>query len=106
MLMVISSRAELLLRGGDMEAKQRRYVEDIKSASSKSRDLTQQLLAAARQQVLQPEVINLNEVISSTMRLLRSSIGEDIDIRMDLRPSLWPVFADPGKLHQVLMNLA
>jgi PAS domain S-box-containing protein len=106
MLMVISSRAELLLRGVDIQANHRRYVEDIKSAASKSRDLTQQLLAAARQQVLQPEVIDLNEVISSTMRLLRSSIGEDIDIRMDLKPSLWPVFADPGKLHQVLMNLA
>jgi CheY-like chemotaxis protein len=55
--------------------------------------------------VLQPQIANLNEIVRSTMRLLSSSIGEDIEIRTEMQPDLWPVYADPGKLHQVLMNL-
>jgi PAS domain S-box-containing protein len=105
MLMVIFSRTELLLRmNGDTEP-QRRYLVDIKNAANKNRDLTQQILAAARKQVLKPQATNLNDVVSSTMQLLRASIGEDISIRSDLQGDLWQVFADAGKLHQVLMNL-
>ncbi len=106
MLMVIFSRAELLPRASDDPERQRRFIEDIKTAAGKSRDLTQQLLAAARRQVMQPEVVDVNDVVTSTMQLLRPSIGEHIDIRLRLDPQLWPIYADPGKLHQVLMNLA
>jgi PAS domain S-box-containing protein len=106
MLMVIFSRGEALETAiGDAQPA-RRYVDDIRSAAMKSRDLTQQLLAAARRQVLQPQVTDVNEIVSSAVRLLASSIGEDIFMRTDLASELWPVFVDPGKLHQVLMNLA
>jgi len=106
MLMVIVARTELLSRLNGGAQPQQRYIEDIKTAAAKSAAMTQQLLAAARRQVLQPHVVDLNEMVRSTMRLLTPSIGEDIDIRTELDPKLWPVFADPGKLHQVLMNLA
>jgi hypothetical protein len=105
MLMVIFSRTETLMRTLGEAQPARRYVDDIRSAAMKSRDLTQQLLAAARRQVLQPQVTDVNECVSSAVRLLASSIGEDICIRTDLHEGLWPVFVDPGKLHQVLMNL-
>jgi len=65
-----------------------------------------QLLAAARQQVLQPQIVNLNDVVSSTMRLLSSSLGENIHIRTHVDEHLWTTYADAGKLHQVLLNLA
>jgi len=106
MLMVIFSRADLLLRVNGTVEPQRRYISDIKSAATKSRDLTQQLLAAARRQVLQPQVVNLNEIVGSTMQLLTSSLGENISIRTHVDEKLWNVYADPGKLHQVLLNLA
>ena len=106
MLMVIFSRSEALARVVGSAQPARRFVDDIRSAAMKSRDLTQQLLAAARRQVLQPQVTDVNEITASVVRLLASSVGEDILIRTDLQPDLWPVFVDPGKLHQVLMNLS
>jgi two-component system cell cycle sensor histidine kinase/response regulator CckA len=105
MLMVISSRAEMLLRLTRGVEPQHRYLEDIKAAAAKSGDLTQQLLAAARRQVLQPQVVDVNSIVHSTTRLLSASIGEDITITTRLQSDLWAVYADPGKLHQVLMNL-
>jgi nitrogen-specific signal transduction histidine kinase len=106
MLMVIFSRTELLLRVNGGQEPQRRYITDIRSAATRSRDLTQQLLAAARRQVLQPQIVNLNEIVASTMQLLASSIGENITLRTHVDEHLWTIYADPGKLHQVLMNLA
>ncbi len=106
MLMVIFSRAELLLRVNGTVEPQRRYINDIRTAATKSRDLTQQLLAAARRQVLQPQIVNLNEIVTSTMQLLSSSLGEHVNVRTHVDDRLWNIYADPGKLHQVLMNLA
>jgi two-component system cell cycle sensor histidine kinase/response regulator CckA len=105
MLMVIFARCEILLRQLESE-KHRHFVNDIYAAASKNRALTQQLLAAARKQVLEPQVMNVNDVIRSTMKLLAPTLGEQIKIRTEIDESLWNVYADPGKLHQVLLNLA
>jgi PAS domain S-box-containing protein len=105
MLMVIFARCELLLRQLESE-KHRQFVGDIRAAAMKNRELTQQLLAAARQQVLEPQVVSLNDVITSAMRLLTPTLGEQLIIQTELQGSLWNVYADPGKLHQVLLNLA
>jgi PAS domain S-box-containing protein len=105
MLMVIFARVEILKRLIGSLDPHRRYLEDIGSAATKSRDLTQQLLAFARRQVLQPQVTDLNEVVRSTMHLLVPSMGEDVVTRVETQENLWPVYADPGKLHQVLLNL-
>jgi len=106
MLMVIFSRTDLLARVNGTQEPQRRYINDIRIAATRSRDLTQQLLAAARRQVLQPQVVNLNEIVTSAIQLLASSIGENIAIRTHVDDRLWNIYADPGKLHQVLLNLA
>jgi len=106
MLMVIFSRCDLLRPLLGKQEPQRRFLEDIISAAKRSRDMTQQLLAAARRQVLSPEVVELGPLVASTMQLLTRSLGEHIEIRTDLEDGLWPVFADPAKLHQVLLNLA
>jgi PAS domain S-box-containing protein len=105
MLMVILTRCELLLRILESE-KQRRYVTDIRDAAQKNRDLTQQLLALARRQVLELHNININDIVSDAIQLLRPTLGEHIDTKLYLEPNLWSVRADRGKLHQVLLNLS
>lgn len=105
MLMVIFSRCDILVRSLESE-KHRQYVKDIRAAATKNRDLTQQLLAAARQQVLQPDVVNINAVVATAMQLLGPTLGEHIRIEQQLEAALWNVHADPSKLHQVVLNLA
>jgi PAS domain S-box-containing protein len=105
MLMVIFARCDILLRQLESE-KHRQFITDIRSAATKNRDLTQQLLAATRQQVLAPQVVSVNDVITSAMQLLTPTLGEQIRIRTELDERLWNVYADPGKLHQVMLNLA
>jgi len=105
MLMVIFARCDILQRTLQSD-KDRQYVRDIRTAAMKNRDLTQQLLAAARQQVLEPQVVNLNAIVKSALQLLRPTLEEHITIQEELYEPLWNVHADPGKLHQVLLNLA
>ncbi len=81
-------------------------LDEIRKAAQRAASLTQQLLAFSRKQMLQPVVLNLNDVLADTERLLRRVIGEDIDLVIDFAPNLSPVRADPGQLQQVVMNLA
>jgi len=106
MLMVIFTRCDLLLRMNGPIETHRHYIADIRAAAMKNRELTQQLLAAARRQVLLPQVVNLNDVVNTALQLLVPSLGEHIIIRKELQQSLWHVHADPGKLHQALINLS
>jgi two-component system, cell cycle sensor histidine kinase and response regulator CckA len=68
--------------------------------------LTQQLLAFSRRQIIAPQVINLNTVITRVQRMLRRLIGEDIELRTILAEELTPVRFDPGQCEQVVINLA
>ena len=106
MLMVIFTRCDLLLRMNGPIEHHRQFIADIRAAAMKNRELTQQLLAAARRQVLLPQVVDVNEIVESALKLLIPSLGEHIVIRKELQHPLWCVHADPGKLHQVIVNLA
>lgn len=77
----------------------------IDTAAQRAADLTQQLLAFSRKQVLAPKVIDLNQIVSATEKMLRRVIGEDIELVASAAPDLWPVLADPGQIQQVVMNL-
>jgi two-component system cell cycle sensor histidine kinase/response regulator CckA len=90
------------LRGDDPLC---RNIEAIKKASERAASLTHQLLAFSRKQVLQSKVLDLNDVVVETNKLLRRLIGEDIDLLTVLEPSLGQIKADPGQIGQVLMNL-
>jgi PAS domain S-box-containing protein len=81
-------------------------VEMIRKAGASAADLTRQLLAFSRQQILQPRVLDLKEVVKRTEVLLRRLIGENIDLAISLEPSLGYVKADVGQVEQVLLNLA
>src|SRR5216684_4616166 len=77
----------------------------IRSQADRAAALTRQLLAFARRQVLQSCNTNLNELTKEAISLLRNVIGERIEIHMELAEDLWIVWADPGQIEQVLMNL-
>lgn len=81
-------------------------VEQIEQAARRATELTHQLLAFARREVIHPEVINLNESVRNTRRLLRRTLGEHIELSTVLEEDLWPVLADPGQMEQILVNLA
>ncbi|MEA2765942.1 MAG: two-component system, cell cycle sensor histidine kinase and response regulator CckA, partial [Gemmatimonadaceae bacterium] len=81
-------------------------IEQILAAADRASGLTRQLLAFSRRQVLQPRVVDPNQAVTTVATMLRRVIGEDITIRIQLDSAAWPVYADPGQLEQVLMNLA
>jgi nitrogen-specific signal transduction histidine kinase len=81
-------------------------VHDIRFAGQRARELTSQLLAVARRQIIAPRIVDLNDVVRDAEKLLRRVIGEDVAIEVRLAPGLWPTRADVGQLQQVLINLA
>ena len=78
----------------------------IFTAGECAADLTRQLLAFSRQQILAPKVLDLNAVVSRLAPMLRRLIGEDIDLVIRTGAAMFAVKADPGQLEQVIMNLA
>jgi PAS domain S-box-containing protein len=84
----------------------REEVGEIRSAATRAAELTRQLLAFARKQVIAPVPLDLNEVVRGSERLLRRVLGEDVRLDVRLQPDLWPVKADAAQLEQVILNLA
>lgn len=84
----------------------RQDVEEILGAATRANALTKQLLAFGRRQVLQPVVLDLNEALARTGKMVRRLIGEHIAVVMNLDPEPLPVLLDPSQLEQVLLNLA
>ena len=80
-------------------------LEEIKKAGRRAADLTRQMLAFSRQQVLDLRILDLNEIVRSVNKMLTRILGEDIELKMLLAPRLAKVKADPGQIEQVLMNL-
>ena len=80
-------------------------LEEIRKATDRAAMLTRQLLAFSRKQVLMPELLNLNGIVLELESMLRPLIGEDVQLSTQLDPTLGPIEADPGQLHQVVMNL-
>jgi signal transduction histidine kinase/ABC-type amino acid transport substrate-binding protein/CheY-like chemotaxis protein len=81
-------------------------LERILQAGWRAASLTRQLLAFSRKQALEPRIVDLNEIIRGLEELLVRLLGEHIRVRLELTDGLWPVAADPGKVEQVVMNLA
>jgi signal transduction histidine kinase/CheY-like chemotaxis protein len=83
-----------------------RDVEQIERAARRAAELTHQLLAFARREVVRPQVLDLNEAVRGIEELLRRTLGEDVELSTALSDGPWPVLADPGQVAQVLVNLA
>ena len=106
MLGVILGYADMALRKLNPIDPLGRNLAAIRDAAQRSADLTQQLLAFSRQQVIAPRVIDLNERLKGMERLLQRVIGEDIALEFRLARDAWPVSMDPTQVDQVLANLA
>jgi two-component system, cell cycle sensor histidine kinase and response regulator CckA len=103
LLTVISGYTETLRNRNDNS--DRAELAQIAAAADRAAALTRQLLAFSRRQVLQPKVIDLNEVVSGLSPMLTRLIGEHVELVASLDHHVEPVLADPGQIEQVLMNL-
>src|SRR5262249_48369959 len=106
LLTVINGYVDLVLRRLSPTDAVYPQIQEIRKAGERAAELTMQLLAFSRKQVLQPKVLSLNEIVRDANKMLRRVIGEDIELICVLDPLLRPVEADPGQLHQVIVNLA
>ena len=105
-LTAILGSAELLLLDTPRGATSREEVEIIRDAAIRAQELIRQLLAFSARQVLQPAVIDLNNLIKNLGRMLRRLIGEDLVFVTELARDLGAVRVDPGQVEQILVNLA
>ena len=105
LLTAINGYSSLALQRIEGNPTVKNYLEEIKKAGDRAANLTRQLLAFGRKQILQPLAINLNEVVSDMNKMLRRLIGEDIQLAAKLDPDVGKVMADPGQIEQVLVNL-
>lgn len=106
LLTIINGYSDLLLMSNlPAEDNVRESIAIVRDAGERAARLTQQLLAFSRKAVVEPKVIDLNELVSNSARLLRRLIGEDILLAVVTSPKPIQVKADPGLLEQVIMNL-
>ena len=105
LLTIITGYSQLILNNLRENDPNRHSAEQIMKAGERAAALTKQLLAFSRRQVLQPRVLDLNKLVSSLSTMLQRLIGEDIDLRLSLKPDLGRVSTDPGQMEQVIMNL-
>jgi two-component system cell cycle sensor histidine kinase/response regulator CckA len=103
LLTIILGSLELLRVGH--RARAASHLENIETAATQAAHLTRQLLAFSRQQIIEPKVVDVNDLISDARRMLSRLINEDIELMTRPRPGLWRVVVDPMQLMQVLVNL-
>jgi len=106
LLTVICGYGDLLTKQPDISATGREYAQEILEAARRAAQLTRQLLAFGRRQVLQLKTVNLNDIARDLEKLLRRLIGEDVELRTAYAADLGFVKVDAGQIEQVIMNLA
>jgi PAS domain S-box-containing protein len=106
LLTVINGYSDVLLAATPPGEPNRDALSAIHEAGNRAAALTSQLLAFSRRAIVEPKVLDLNEVIGQSARLLRRLVGEDVILTTSLASNLHPVKADPTQLEQVVMNLA
>jgi two-component system cell cycle sensor histidine kinase/response regulator CckA len=105
-LTAILGSAELLLENESLGAEAREDVEQIRKAAKRAAQLTYQLLAFSRRQVLQPRVLDLNAVLHDLRTILRHLLGEHVEVVTDFDPDVPPVLADLAQLEQIVVDVA
>lgn len=105
MLTAINGYSELILRSDSVNEKIRRNVEQIRAAGEKAAELTRQLLIYSRRQAVMPELVNINDVVLESAKLMQRLIGENISIRNVPDLNMGMVMLGTGQMHQILTNL-
>jgi len=104
-LTAIMGYASLLKSKTKQDAVLQSYVDQVLTASTRAKNLTKNLLAFSRRQVLNPRPVNVNEIITSLEKMLIQLIREDIQLKTLLTPEDLPIMADSGQIEQILINL-
>jgi signal transduction histidine kinase len=105
LLTAIRGNAELMSNRVKHDPAMAAEVDEVLHAADRAASLTRQLLAFSRKQVLQPVPLDVNEIVTAVSRMARRLIGADVQLRLELAPSVAPVLADPAQVEQVLLNL-
>jgi signal transduction histidine kinase len=106
LLTAILGYSNLLLEESDTDASARRDIDEIRKAAESATSLTSQLLAFSRRQILEPQILDLTEVVARMDSLLKRLISENVRLVSRLSPSLHRVSADRGQIEQIILNLA
>ena len=106
LLMIIQGRTERIRERCKAGNPTHKDAAEIGEASERASALTRQLLAFSRKQVLQPKLLDMNQVVSEVSKMLRRLIGENIEVHLRTATALWPVKVDRGQMEQALLNLA
>ena len=104
-LTVISGHTHLLLMDGNLDGQTKESLNQISASATRAANLTRQLLAFSRKQMMQPRPLNLNTTIENLTQMLRRIIGEDISLQYTAGAGLPFIEGDSGMIEQVLMNL-
>ncbi len=106
MLGIIMGYAEMCVKDIEPQCPLYEDLNEILMAARRSKEITGQLLAFARQQTIAPKIIDANGFIRQSERMLTRLIGEDIELKISSTSLLWPIRIDPAQFHQILANLA
>jgi len=106
LLTAINGYASLLASGMSLEDPDREMPLSILGAGQRAADLVSQLLSFARKEIIELRVLNLNDLVMGVADILRRTVGEHIELRLDLRSDLWQVKAAPTQIDRIIVNLA
>jgi two-component system, cell cycle sensor histidine kinase and response regulator CckA len=106
LLTVIGGYSELLLHQAGPEPEMRAALQEVLKAAGEAGALTRRLLAFSRKQIMQPKLLDLNQVVEDIRPMLKGMLGEDVQLVTLLGSDLGLVKADPGQIQQVIINLA
>jgi PAS domain S-box-containing protein len=107
LLVAILGYADLAMSEAESSALLNNYLSEIKLAGERAADMTQKLLAFSRRQIIEPKLIDVNELLDGIDLMINRLLPENIDVNIERAPlEALPVMADAGQLEQVLINLA
>ncbi len=106
LLTIINGYAQMVMEQTAEKSPQHAQLQEILKAGGRAASLTRQLLAFSRKQVIEPRVLDMNDVLTNLEKMLRPLIGEDIELRVIPAPQPGQIKADPAQVEQVILNLA
>ncbi len=106
LLTVITGHVQLALGRPNLEAQLEEALKLVRSAAERAATLTRQLLAFSRKQIINPRPLDISQTLQHLSKMLQSVLGERVLLKIECRPELPLVLADPGSVEQVIVNLA
>jgi PAS domain S-box-containing protein len=106
LLTIILGNNELLSNTLEVGTRERRLLDAASSAAQRGAQLTGQLLSFARQQPLEPKIVDINHLVQDMLDMLQRTLGQAIDLKTEMAPDLGKAKVDPAQLHNALLNLA